>query len=272
MTCHNRKEKTLSCLSYLFNQIGLGSKFCFEVFLVDDASIDGTKEEIKLKYPFVNIIEGNGKLYWNRGMYIAWKTAKISKDFDFYLWLNDDTFLYPNALLSLMNDAKNTQSLSVICGSTFSQLDNRISYGGFSKSNKLLLPNPSLQEAYTFNGNCVLVPKYVCDKIGLLDNRFPHAIGDFEYGLRVRKYNLRTYIASEYIGNCEGYKKLPIWCSIDVPITKRIKNLYSPLGNSHPYYYFIFEKSYYGLLHACKHFLTIHLRLIFPKIWLLKSK
>lgn len=272
MTCHNRKEKTLNCLNNLFNQIGLGSKFSVEVFLVDDASIDGTKEEIKLKYPIVNIIDGNGNLFWNRGMYLAWKSAIVTREFDFFLWLNDDTFLYSNAISILVQSAIDTHNKSVICGSTYSNEEQRISYGGISNQNKLLIPNNTLQEANTFNGNCVLIPKYVCENVGLLDNRFPHAIGDFEYGLRVRKNNLRSFVAKEYIGVCEGFKKLPIWCSSNVPFYKRLKNLYSPLGNAHPYYFFIYERTYFGFFYACKHFISIHLRLIFPSLWLKKVK
>ena len=267
MTCHNRKEKTLNCLTNLFNQNGLISEFLIEVFLVDDASIDGTKEEIKAQFPLVNIIEGNGNLFWNRGMYLAWRTAIETREFDFFLWLNDDTFLYKNAISILVQSAKETQSHSVICGSTYSNDEKRISYGGITDKSNLLVPNNTLQEANTFNGNCVLIPKHVCEKVGILDNRFPHAIGDFEYGLRVRKYGLKAFVAKEYIGVCEGFKKLPIWCSSNVPFSKRLKNLYSPLGSAHPYFFFIYEKSYYGVLYACKHFITIHLRLIFPSLW-----
>lgn len=272
ITCHNRKDKTLKSLESLYHQEGIGGFFDVVIFLVDDESTDGTKEAILEKFTEVNIIEGNGNLYWNRGMYLAWKTAVAYKDFDFYLWLNDDTFLYPHSVLNLINDAESTQINSVICGSTYSEIDKSISYGGFSENGTLLVPNNILQEAYTFNGNCVLIPRFVFNKIGILDKKFPHAIGDFEYGLRVRKYKLKTYIAKEYVGSCEGYKKLPLWCSPNFTLVQRLKNLYSPLGNSHPYYYFIFENSYYGLLHACKHFLTIHLRLLFPKLWLKRSK
>jgi GT2 family glycosyltransferase len=272
LTCHNRKDKSLECLHALYAQQGLGVDYIIEVFLVDDASSDGTAAAIEIQFPTVNIIQGNGNLFWNRGMLLAWQTAAAKKDFDYYLWLNDDTFLFENALQGLLNCTQFSKNKSVICGSTISLETNAISYGGFSKDSKMLIPNGKLQEAYTINGNCVLIPKFVFKAIGFLDKRFPHAIGDFEYGLRIRKYNLTSFISVEYVGSCEGSDNLPLWCSPEASFNQRVKSLYSPLGNSHPYYYFLFEYKYYGVLTAIKHFLTIHLRLLFPTIWIRKNR
>ena len=80
LTCHNRKDKTLLCLKALYDQEGLNSDYLIEVFLVDDASTDGTAAAIKDKFPLVNIIQGNGYLFWNQGMRLAWKTATKTKD------------------------------------------------------------------------------------------------------------------------------------------------------------------------------------------------
>ena len=71
MACHNRVQLTLKCLNHLYEQNGLGKDFCFQVFLVDDASTDGTSIEIAKHFPKVNITKGNGELYWNRGMFTA---------------------------------------------------------------------------------------------------------------------------------------------------------------------------------------------------------
>lgn len=267
ITCHNRKLKTLQCLKNLFEQVGLGQDFNIEVFLVDDASTDGTGNAVKEAFPDVNIIQGDGNLYWNRGMHKAWTVAASKKDFDYYLWLNDDTFLFKDAIINLLEATKSKQNKAVVCGCIFSKELQKISYGGNSKEGKLLSPNGLLQETYTFNGNVVLVSKLIYHKVGLLDSRFPHAIGDYEYALRIRKNNLKSFVTKDFIGNCDGSDKLPDWCSPSLPLIKRIKSLYSPLGNSHPYYFFLFEKEYYGYLLAIKHLISIHIRLLFPQLW-----
>lgn len=272
LTCHNRKEKTLQCLEALYAQQGIEADFTIEVFLVDDACTDGTVASINIQFPNVNIISGDGSLYWNRGMHKAWQTAAAAKEFDYYLWLNDDTFIFENALLNLLIASKIYNCKAAICGSTISLITNTITYGGNSKEGKLLIPNGQFQETFSFNGNVVLIPKHVYKIVGILDKRFPHAIGDYEYALRIRKYKLKSYITDIYIGSCESNEKLPVWCSTSVSLKKRIKNLYSPLGNSHPYYFFIFEKKYYGLFTAIKHYFTIHLRLILPQLWKAKKK
>ena len=131
------------------------------MFLVDDGCTDGTPEAIKEHFPQVTIIHGDGNLYWNRGMHLAWETAAASKDFDYYLWLNDDTFLFEIALKCLLNASNQTNNESVICGSTFSKESQKISYGGNSDNGELLIPNGNLQEVFSFNGNVVLIPKFV---------------------------------------------------------------------------------------------------------------
>jgi GT2 family glycosyltransferase len=270
ITCHNRKEKTIKCLHALFNQIGLDLEFKVEVFLVDDGCTDGTSDSIRLLFPKVRIIKGDGNLYWNRGMHLAWSMAASAKEFDYYLWLNDDTNLYDIALLSMLKSAVITKNISAICGSTYSQGSQMVSYGGNSKSGKILAPNGQLQEVFSFNGNVVLIPKYIFSKIGNLDKKFPHAIGDFDYSLRIRKEKLKSFITENFIGTCERDIKIPRYYSPEFSLNKRLNYLYSPNAYCHPYYYFIFELRHYGIITSIKHFLTIHLRLLFPKIWLIK--
>ena len=106
LTCHNRKKKTLQCLNALNIQEGLEVDYNIEVFLVDDGSFDGTAEAIVACFPNVHIIQGNGNLYWNQGMRLAWDTAAKTKDYDFYLWLNDDTILDKDAIINLIDILK----------------------------------------------------------------------------------------------------------------------------------------------------------------------
>src|SRR5690554_101285 len=110
LTCHNRREKSLACLKYLFKAT-LPVNYAIEVFLVDDGSIDGTSQAINIEFPAVNIIKGSGDLFWNRGMHLAWdKAAKTG--YPFYLWLNDDTILFETAISELLKSSKEMNNKS----------------------------------------------------------------------------------------------------------------------------------------------------------------
>jgi GT2 family glycosyltransferase len=265
MTCHNRREKTIKCLESLY-QCRLPESYAFEVYLVDDGSTDGTGEAVAQRFPQVKIIQGDGELYWNKGMHLAWKTAMQDKEYHYFLWLNDDVVLFEEALAELLQ-VSSIQQDAIVCGTMQSRKKKKTTYGGYDENSKLMDPNGNIQRCRTFNGNLVLIPHEVCKKVGNLDPIYPHAIGDFDYAWRVKEAGFKNYVAPHYLGFCEEHISLPDWCLPTVSFLKRVKNLYSPLGNSHPYYYFIFEKRHYGYLTAIRHFLSIHLRLLMPSLW-----
>lgn len=267
LTCHNRRDKTIQCLKNLYSQSGIKEDFTIDVFLVDDGSSDGTSEAVRKQFPHVQVIPGNGSLYWNRGMHLAWQEAKKAGDFNYYLWLNDDTDLMPGALTEMLECASLQHDRAIICGAICSGVTHSFTYGGRNADGKEVLPDNDMPVCHVINGNCVLVSREICDKVGILDPVYPHAIGDHEYGLRADRKGFPSVTSRKFVGYCERNDSLPAWCYSTVPLKKRIKALYSPLGNSHPYYFFIFEKRYYGLIQAIKHYLTIHVRLLLPALW-----
>ena len=99
LTCFNRRDTTLACLEALF-RCDLPADTSLAVVLVDDGSQDGTGDAVLERFPAVRVIRGNGSLYWNGGMRLAY-LATIELPFDDYLWLNDDTMLDPQALSTL---------------------------------------------------------------------------------------------------------------------------------------------------------------------------
>jgi GT2 family glycosyltransferase len=211
MTCYNRKPDTLDCLSRLFSQI-LAEDVSFKVYLVDDSSTDGTASAISNTYPAVQIIQGGGDLFWNRGMRLAFSIA-MQHDFDYYLWLNDDTLLYPKALQTLLSTMQSLREkgehYAIVTGATQDSESSAFTYGGVRKGKgwhpfqfQPIEPGTTPQPCDTMNGNCVLIPRSVVQRVGNLDSKFHHYIGDYDYGLRAKQQNCSVWIAPGYVGTC----------------------------------------------------------------------
>jgi GT2 family glycosyltransferase len=245
----------------------LPTGYLLDVFLVDDGSTDGTSQAVHEDYPQVNIIKGDGNLFWNRGMHKAWEKAAQAKNYDYYLWLNDDTFLFKNALEVMLSAADSTEYKSIIVAASCSKVTGALTYSGFLSNGNHIVPVDELVEAHTFHGNCVLISNLVFQKVGNLDPLFHHSIGDMDYGLRAIKYGIKSMIAPGFLANCETHDTLPQWCIPSVFLMKRIRSLYSPLGNNQPYYYFRFVLRHYGVRLALRCFFSMHLRLFFPALW-----
>lgn len=233
ITCHNRKDKTLQCLQALFAQQGQEVDYNIEVFLVDDGSTDGTAEAVKIKFPSVNIIQGNGNLYWNRGMLLAWQTAAATADFDYYLWLNDDTNLDNDALahiFSCYNESLlfNEKPKIIVGACRENVISNNFSYGVRDDYGPII-PNGNFQYGKYINGNCVLVSAKIVDSLGILSEDYTHAIGDTDYGLRALKVGFQIITTKKYIAVCTR-NNIPIWCNSKKSLLERWRSLHSPLG------------------------------------------
>ncbi len=228
MTVYNRKAVTQHCLEKLYESYSLNrDRLDMKVYLVDDASTDGTKEMIKKEFPQVHLIEGDGQLFWNRGMRLAWEHA-AKLDYDYYLWLNDDTIIYDSAVIQML-DAYRDNEGAVIVGATHATNNrNQTTYGGTNKDGVLLNPNGSYQRLSMINGNFVLVSRKVFNICGNLPYQLHHSGGDNFYALVTRKNGIPCILMPDYVGTCDLHEKPTPWTDPDVPIRKRFKSLYFP--------------------------------------------
>jgi GT2 family glycosyltransferase len=212
LTCHNRREKTLACLHAL-HACTLPANCKLVAYLVDDGSQDGTAAAVRNEFPLVTVIEGNGNLFWNGGMRCAFGAA-IKDGHDAYLWLNDDTTLYPEALQNILACGDrlaeiNSGRQDIIVGATCDAVSGKLTYGGLTSRSRwsphyyVHLPVADEPQACkTLNGNCVLIPHAVVQAIGNIDEAFVHAIGDWDYGFRARKAGFNIWMAPGFIGTC----------------------------------------------------------------------
>lgn len=265
LTVFNRKEKTLQCLSNLFDQ-ELPQGYSLDVYLTNDGCTDGTPEAVKELFSQVKIIDGDGNLFWNRGMWTAWNTASKAKDYDFYFWLNDDTFLYDEALVKLLQISQTYEDKAIIVGATESLDRTHTTYGGTILSKGIPEVNGNNAKCDTFNGNIVLIPKYVYESIGNLDPYYSHSGGDTDYGYAATKQGIAIYQVGEHLGVCDEHPTLSNWCNPELPLRKRWNALHLPNGQP-PREIFHLESKFFGIGRATFHYFTTYLHCIFPQLW-----
>ena len=222
ITCYNRVEQTLLCLTDFYNAVEK-LEIDFIIFLVDDNSPDLTGAIVRDKFPEIIVIQGTGHLYWNQGMRLAWMHAAKHSKFDYFLWLNDDTRLFKDGLKVLFNDLNAINHHGIIAGICVDPYTNKITYGGRSFSD-MLKPNGSPQSCRYINGNVVLIPDCVFKVVGINSPDFLHSYGDYDYGLEVKKKGFDCCVSSKIVAYCEKNKKLK-WNSSELSFTERVKRL-----------------------------------------------
>jgi GT2 family glycosyltransferase len=256
MTCYNRRETTLDCLTTLFKSLH-DYPINSQVYLVDDGCTDGTAAAVCDAFPSVEILHGTGQLYWGGGMRMAFSRA-MEKGYDYYLWLNDDTHLYTDAIHTLFATMDQiTQQRGrepIVVGATRDEVTRKLSYGGYRRVNNIFRKKLDKVELAgkplaidTMNGNCVLIPQSVASEIGNIDPVFTHSIGDVDYGFRTKKAKYEIWLAADYIGSCALNKEKRVLYNEKVSLHDNWKNLMGPRGFP-PREWFVYAKRHTGIL------------------------
>lgn len=266
MTVFNRRELTLACLrccDAAVGQVKAEGKYSFSFYLTDDGSTDGTAGAVSAAFPDVHIIKGSGSLFWNRGMNAAWEAA-AKGDYDFYLWLNNDTMVSENAFSALLENSSYLRHRAIVVG-TAAGSDGTMSYGGRMKDGRMVAPDKEIPvPCDIFNGNLVLVPKAVYEALGMLEPRYSHSFGDFDYGVRARKKGINPVVAPGTLAVCDRNGDLPEWRNSSHSLRERYRILMSPKGR--PFReQFLYDARCRGTFFAAVHFLSLNFKVLFPK-------
>lgn len=234
LTCFNRRRLTLNCLRAL-RASAEAAGVDVDAIVVDDASTDGTADAVRREHPWVEVIDGSGALFWNRGMHIGFGHA-LQREADHYLWLNDDTELRVDALARLLEQQAQLRTGEgqpvILVGATAERGSGRITYGGRVARSRLRrfsydivwdAARPVPCEA--IEGNCVLIPRDLAVAVGNLDPTFEHAMGDTDYGLRARRAGFRAYVAAGVMGYCSDNPAAGTYFDESLPLSVRWKHL-----------------------------------------------
>ena len=266
MTTFNRSRDTIHCIkSLVIGNPSLDLRFV----VTDDNSSDDTIERLK-ELPYkIHIIEGNGQLYWNGGMLKAMTyVRKRPSSFEFILLVNDDVKFKEGAIEKLIRRQGQTKA-DVVVGATMDNDDN-ITYGGIRKLSKIFakfaLIEPSEEPVMcdTFNCNCVLLRSYVFREVGTLDPVYIHSMGDYDYGMSVRKKGYTIVNSEEYVGYCMDNDISYTWRNTELTRKERLRLKESPKGLPKGDWFHFIRKNY-GLIPAIYHSLTPYIRILLKR-------
>lgn len=212
MPVYNRRETTLSGLRSLsrIDRYGLNVK----IFVVDDASPDGTADAVAEEFPEVEIIKGDGNLHYAAGTNLGIERA-LEWGPDYVVTMNDDALFHVHFLQKLITTAEANPrsvvgSLLLLWDEPYrvfqvGQYWNTMSGGWVIPDDITALSVP--QEAFLVEcivGNCVLFPAEAIRENGLMDERkFPHGWGDAQYLMRMRKAGWRLLVEPKSFVWCE---------------------------------------------------------------------
>ena len=239
MTCFNRREKTSVCLSAINEAAArVGERVSLHIIVTDDGSKDGTAEMLHDRYPQVEVLTGDGSLFWNGGMRLAYGRA-LEQGYDFYLWVNDDTVLFPDCLEKLLATHDGLLASAgrggLVVGSTCNE-EGKVSYGGLrrklgGKPLQFCLVEPAEQplSCESSNGNCLLVSAEASRQLGNLEEAYVHSMGDLDYGLRATKTGIPLWVMPGFVGKCSNDHLIGgTFLDQSLPFSVRWKKAFSP--------------------------------------------
>lgn len=263
LTCYNRKQKTINAINSLENN---NEKIDFSFIVVDDNSSDGTTEALK-EIDNVTVISGNGKLFYSGGMRLAMQEI-VSRDnvFDYVLLINDDVDFYEGAIEYLAKKQNDNIWIGPTCDSR-----GQLSYGGILKKSKF---RPKYEKVKaekenglncdTFNANCVLIPWVCFVRLGIINEKYSHSLGDFDYGFEAGRKGIRLKVSNQFVGECENNSIEGTWNDKSLNRKQRLKLKESPKGLPRKEWFFYLKRNY--------NFLTAVIYSILPYIRILVKK
>lgn len=211
ITTHNRHEYLKQCLIRL-------SAACLEagiegVVFLANSGLENFDESAELDLANLTISEIRlpGTFFWASAMRESWLHYKARiNEFEFLLWLNEDTFLDQDSIKRLMREHRESLDPTVLVGSTRS-ISGESTYGGLRRGkwfNPLSLdyvtPTNVLQSCDTFNGNIVFTTPETDLRVGGFPEKYTHLRADLAYGFECKRKSVRAMVATASYGVCEA--------------------------------------------------------------------
>lgn len=267
-TCFNRKEKTESCIRTLVEG---NSEYELTFLVVDDNSTDGTVQllnEMKKEFD-IHILQGSGGLFYSGGMRLGMEFALENfeaREYDYLLMINDDVIFFEKCISKMINQS-GKQNGSIVVGATCNA-ENQLSYSAIKYIRGIRYQKVECSEwntpVDTFNANCVLIPYSTFVKAGCIDSNYVHSLGDFDYGLHLRKMGNHIYVSKEYVGQCENNSIDGTWRDTSLSRIERIKRKENIKGAPTKQWFYFLKKNF-GMNRAIVGSITPFMRILIKK-------
>ena len=183
----NRKHFTRECLKSLQRQTNQE----FKAVVVDDGSTDGTADMLRAEFPEVDVLFGDGGLFWTASVNIGIRHA-LKAGADYVMTLNNDLEASPDFIKNTYKWIKEKPN-AIIGALEMDAATKEPVYGGeiidfrLHRARYLLQELPKEQQnglhrVSRLPGRGLLIPRAVFEKIGLFDqDNFPHYIADNDF-------------------------------------------------------------------------------------------
>jgi GT2 family glycosyltransferase len=236
---HNRKELTLQFLQSLAQIDQTNLKI--HIIVVDDGSTDGTSETIRAQFTKVEVIQGDGNLWYTAGTNLGIKTA-LKYNPDYILTVNNDSIFdkfflqemircaekYPRSVVGAILLLWNNPEQLFQTSPKWETLS-----GGwrhwFQQTIHTIPKKP--WEVGIIVGNCVLFPVEAIKEAGLMDEKRFVQFGDAEYTPRMKRNGWRLLIEPRAKVFCKPNDIPPK--IRQMPVRKIIKSLFFDSTNVH---------------------------------------
>jgi len=195
----NTKSLLLDCLASVYETL---KNISTEIWVVDNASSDGSIEAVKHFYPDVNIIQNNKNLGFAAANNLAFKRIQGR----YALLLNTDTVLTKGAVKDIYEFMENNPDAGMACGQLLNRDGSKQnSIANFPSLASLLLNETLLRilmpgrypskrkehngpiEVDSCIGACVMVRKKTMDRVGFLDEDYFFFFEETDWAKRIKQ-------------------------------------------------------------------------------------
>lgn len=205
MPTHNRWHETEITLGRLLESTYQNIK----IVLVEDGCTDETVTQCRAKFPDVEILHGDGNLWWSGAINMGTQHA-IESGADLVMWINDDVRVESRTVSELVATVARQGPQAVACA-RIKAVDSSVtewrggpptwhpSFADYQNPEEASLP-PDIPIEHPPGGQGVLIPVDCFKAVGLIDiNSFPHYWADHDFHYRAMKAGYRYFVAREAV-------------------------------------------------------------------------